>query len=113
MKFTEYLNEDKGDEAMVQKHFDKAEHDINKDADLPAKKSSPINQIQTKMGLEESLQVKTLEIKVTFNDEFKSIEDAHGAIEDAFKRYKGGSGGAKYVNIYDDENNKVGYLEVK
>jgi len=53
MKFTQYLQEDKGSEQMVQKAFDKAHHDINKDANLPAKKSSPINQIQTSMGLEE------------------------------------------------------------
>ena len=115
MKLRQYLQEDKGTEQMVQKAFDKAHTDINKGTDTPVKKSSPINQIQTKMGLEEEeKEVSSLIIKIEFgNDSMQSSVDAETAIKDAFKRYRLGSGGAKFVKIYDENGNSVGSLEVK
>jgi len=98
------IMEDGKDEKALQALSDKAEKDVNADWDPPSKKQLPLNE----------KEVDSLIIKITFgNDAMQSSEDAEVAIKTAFKKYRAGSGGAKFVNIYDENGNKVGSLEVK
>jgi hypothetical protein len=99
------VSEDKSSEKEAQAMYDKGNTDINKDWDPPSKKQLPLQK--------ESIQVNSLTINIKFKDEMSTIEDAEGAIKEAFKRYRLGTPGPKHVTIYDDEGNTVGSLEVK
>lgn len=102
------LKEDEKSQKMVDTAFKKAHHDINQD-------SPPVNlKAAAKMGISEEKEVSSLIIKIEFgNETMQSSVDAEIAIKDAFKRYRLGSGGAKFVKIYDEDGNSVGSLEVK